>query len=263
MKIQGGARTAVDITGQTAKFKWEIDDKIKLYSGEYTANEKGEVISMYAVDTDGQGTFWNPFEKASTLHAYYPGDINRGNDESVTLPAEYTCNLNEKSGAYHTDVNALLYGTLDLNGTTSRQTMEFNHLAGVFAFTVNDVPNTVKSLVFTDSDNRQITGDFVINAESQGGNSQITAGSGSGKNEITIKLNASDWSGETQRNITFYIPLPVAEYANFTLKFMDSSNSMLKKKTVVGKEFKIARKFLVKASTALDYGTAGDWDSTQ
>lgn len=214
--IEGSSRSAVTDAGV---FSWTSGDLISLLD----ANNK----DIYTYSGTGNG-FDSPTPTTVTtpIVAYYPA-----NDSHTTtqfyLPASY--------GNVTTDYVASTHAAMIATPPAEGNTFAFMHLGGVMRFNVKNVPAQAKSFSFT-ATGKKIAGSFDIN------NGIIeTSESQSGGNTVTINFKPLD----AAKDMTFYVPLPVGEYGDYTVSFGfdDPTNEIKNESTNVTNT--IARKTLL------------------
>ncbi len=222
-----GTRTAV--THKEGAFTWVAGDEIQLLLGK--ADGSVVVTPTPLTVTDGKGTF-SLGDNKGVISAVYPAIFStddkvgeNGIPASVTLPAEYT----------YGSVNAPMYAVLDGEGNTAN----FMHLAGVMAITLLNVSEDADRFVF--QTDQQITGKFAVKTDKENPYIEVGTDAATENNSVTVKF------GETVKNraaMTFYIPLPVGEYKQFTVKLVGEKGEVYSKTADSSKANRIERRTL-------------------
>ncbi len=204
--IEQPANTRTTGNHETGKFSWVVGDEINLLNE--TESTTVEITSV----ADGKGTF----EVSGTEnyeYATYPYGTSITIDNTNGVPTgvlltDYYDYVADKSIP---SVNAPMYAVLGEESTTAN----FRHLGGVIAFTINNVP--AGDYTFKFQTDRQITNFFEVDNTAV---PQIKAGEASSTKNMVEIFSRVATDGST---LTFYVPVPVGEYNNFTVELSNSS----------------------------------------
>lgn len=225
-------KDARSTTNDAGAFKWADGDKLMVMTG----TEK----SVYLYDAT-KGTFGlnsgngitstssyaiYPYEKISVYETAFTVKSDEA-VEKVTFPAEYGSTDTE----YEPNTHAMMLAKVDPQNPA---VLNFTHLGGVMRFTIKDVPAGISSFTFTASDPQRINGSFVWSGFTKSTQfpegdlkttnegvyyiETVSGESYGAANSFTYKFKSSD----AARTMTFYVPLPVGTYNNFTIKLGDN-----------------------------------------
>ena len=220
-----GTRLSVNGSG---KFSWQQDDEIIIMK---------ESNGSYSVD------FSHALNDGPT------GDFEVYLDEDETI--SYAMYPNSEYSEFDTANNTLLFGLDErydyVLGSTympmlgSDITVEdeyyyikasFKAVGGVLKVTLNNVPQDedelIGKLVFT-VPGKKITGQFPIKEDSDGVK-YIETENYEGTDQIEIENNMG-YSGDSNRSMDFYIPLPCGTYNNMEFTWVDMYDNLILSKT--------------------------------
>ncbi len=221
-------RATVDVNGTVGTFKWATGDAISLLM----SSGKFRELTL-TPESDGQtsGTFKGTVKETETVGsiAVYPHS-DKHTATTVHLPATYGTVAKEHTTNTHAIMRA--------NITNVEEGIAFHHLASVLCIRFKDVPVGVDEFVFSTFD-RNITGNFFV--ADNGGNEKIQLGNSQGSgNTVTYKFRAL----AAKQDMTFYIPLPVGTYIEFSVELKQGDFSIFFYSTGV-KENKVERASLI------------------
>ena len=231
----GDTKTAV--TG-FSDVVWSQGDAIAVHNG-----TTFKTFTLASGAGTAAGTFsGNLAENETPVLAVYPDAAANSLENgvlTVTLPATYT------------------YSEMGLNApmvaTVVENVLEFKHIGGAVKFDVANIPAEATSFVFTT--NKAVTGDFQVT------DGVVAAGNGPENNTVTITFDAG-----TVKNGTFIVPLPVGEYAGFTVALKNGAGSVIEGTSKTSeKTLTVARKKLsaFPAYSAVATGTTVLWEGEQ
>ncbi len=179
-------------------FSWSAADAFSLYANgkyyDFTTTDGGASASFngyYYGDQGGYAVFPNNLEPAI------------GDAVSVTLPATYEWKENI--------INTPMLATFDA-GEDLPESITFNHLGGLIRVTLRNIPETATKFVFSTTNNMPITGTFTAEKESEDDGSKLQIKSTEDSNTEANSVAFTFVAG-TAAKMSFYIPLPVGEYA--------------------------------------------------
>ena len=208
MQMNGGKTinaTIESITRSTVTdagvFSWAEGDAISLHDGNN--------YDIYNYSGNGNGFTLSEAPQVTTaVVAYYPAS---------TLHTSTAFNLPEYYGTadteYVANTNAAMIATPPAEGST----YAFMHLGGVMRFNVKNVPAGADGFQFTAA-GKNITGSFEVEGEDV----KTIATSDGSNNTVSIWFQASNEA----RDMTFYVPMPVGTYGNYTVELIQNSNIM-------------------------------------
>ena len=184
--IEGSTRSSVTDGGA---FSWTSGDAISVWDG-----------SSYAqYNYSGTGDNFTGTANSISGYAIYPYGNHPNYSENgllqVNLKSEYT----------YGSTNAIMLAKVQGNSNN----LTFSHLGGLMRFVIKNIPSDATSFTFTV--NSGITGDFQVKTQDDGTNI-IEATNVNSNNSVTINFEAGQI---TER--TFYVPLPVGTYGDFTI----------------------------------------------
>ena len=214
---------------ESNKLEWVTNDQIAVY----TSASKFEALTLESV-TDGVAKFTGDIDGTFNTGAVavYPASAAKSfSDGKITVTYPDTYSWNEGS------LNAPMIATV---ATATATAIEFKHLAGVVRFVCENVPEWAVSFVFESAD-KAVTGEFEIAA--QPGTSTVSAVSGATTgNRVTYTFEKSS------KNMTFYVPLPMGTYDDFSVWFEDENGNMIADSKVTAKSSanSIERKTILK-----------------
>ena len=228
----GDTKTAV--TG-FSDVVWSQGDAIAVHNG-----TTFKTFTLASGAGTAAGTFsGNLAENETPVLAVYPDAAANSLENgvlTVTLPATYT------------------YSEMGLNApmvaTVVENVLEFKHIGGAVKFDVANIPAEATSFVFTT--NKAVTGDFQVT------DGVVAAGNGPENNTVTITFDAG-----TVKNGTFIVPLPVGEYAGFTVALKAENGDVIEGTSKTSeKTLTVARKKLsaFPAYSAVATGTEVLWE---
>lgn len=231
----GDTKTAV--TG-FSDVVWSQGDAIAVHNG-----TTFKTFTLASGAGTAAGTFsGNLAENETPVLAVYPDAAANSLENgvlTVTLPATYT------------------YSEMGLNApmvaTVVENVLEFKHIGGAVKFDVANIPAEATSFVFTT--NKAVTGDFQVT------DGVVAAGNGPENNTVTITFDAG-----TVKNGTFIVPLPVGEYAGFTVALKAENGDVIEGTSKTSeKTLTVARKKLsaFPAYSAVATGTEVLWEGTK
>ena len=223
---QVSAKATID---ESNKLEWVTNDQIAVY----TSASKFETLTLESV-TDGVAKFAGDIDGTFNTGAVavYPASAAKSfSDGKITVTYPDTYSWNEGS------LNAPMIATV---ATATATAIEFKHLAGVVRFVCENVPEWAVSFVFESAD-KAVTGEFEVAA--QPGTSTVSAVSGATTgNRVTYTFEKSS------KNMTFYVPLPMGTYDDFSVWFEDENGNMIADSKVTAKSSanSIERKTILK-----------------
>lgn len=225
MKMNGGKTinaTIESITRSTVTdagvFSWAEGDAISLLDGTNS--------DTYTYSGSGNGfTAPGSPEVSEPVFAYYPANESHTTREFY-LPSEYGDNKTE----YVANTHAAMIATPPTEGNT----YAFMHLGGVMRFNVKNVPTNANGFQFT-AEGKNITGSFEI----VDGDVKTIATSDGSNSTVSIWFK----SPTEVCDMTFYVPMPVGTYGNYTVGLRINSEFKSYKSTNVTNT--IARKTLL------------------
>lgn len=220
----------------TGEGSWETDDEIAVHT------TKGALVTLTAESAGASVTFTGSIPEGDSFPddavAYYPASIAvAGQAAKVNLPDSYASAANAERGFL-------------LRGVRSGGTLTFKHIGALLKVSINDVPSTVTSLVF--STGVAVTGQLSVDASDA---DAPVCGIGSGATSITI---ASSSAERTDPVSVFYIPLPTGTLTGgFSIALKEDATTVSTKTTT--KDFAIDRAKVVKMKAYAPEGEGSDW----
>lgn len=219
-----GTRTSVKQEGDAFNVVWNKDDAFGLfYTSESQTTPKAAEFSCPDADgTKTSATFTGVLDNdITTSYAVYPYDKEKadggiglnGTTVTMTLPATLNYGEADKQMASNGPMYAL--------ASDISQSLKFNHLAGLLKLTVSsNIKTDAKKFVITADQN--IAG--TCTADLNETNPVLVVSSEGGSSTITVKLS---FENETSAPTTFYIPIPVGEYATLSAQLQDNDGKSL------------------------------------
>jgi len=222
--IEDDTRSSVTDGGT---FNWTSGDKITLVGAD-DSNATYNYVSGNNFSLVGSSSVTNP------TVAYYPANDN------------HTANSFRLADSYSYEASISTNAAMIATPPTEGDTYAFRHLGGLMRFNVKNVPVGAKSFSFT-AEGKKITGDFTIDD----GIIETVAS----ETDKTVTINFTELTAA--QDMTFYVPLPVGEYGNYTVAFSieGQQNKISYPSTNVTNT--IARKTLLLMPT-FSFNTAGD-----
>ena len=219
-----GTRLSVSDNG---KFSWQQDDPITVLA------ERNGAYKTYSLDAISDGP--------TGVFEFYPDE----EDETIS----YVMYPDSENSCYNTTAHTLYFG-LDARhdyvaGSTympmlgSDITVEedvilasFKAVGGVLKVTLNNVPQDEEELIWKlvfAVPGKKITGQFPIKEDSYGVK-YIETENYEGTDQIEIENNMG-YSGDSNRRMDFYIPLPCGTYNNMEFTWVDVNDNLILSKT--------------------------------
>ena len=209
------------------KFSWQQEDHITVLverNGSYKA------YSLDAIDDGPTGVFeFYPDEEDETpRYAMYPDSENSGyNTTTHTLYFGLDALYDYVAGSTYMP----MMGS-DITVEDDVVLASFKAVGGVLKVTLNNVPQDedelIGKLVFT-VPGKKITGQFPIKEDSDGVK-YIETENYEGSDQIEIENNMG-YSGDSNRSMDFYIPLPCGTYNNLVFTWVDVYDKLILSKT--------------------------------
>ena len=185
--IEAASRSLVSDGGV---FKWAQGDEIAV------GNADGSFTNFVS---NAEGVFTSSATIVPTGYAIYPYNtasqsLPQSGLPTITLPSEYS----------YGSTNAPMLATI----TEGEANLQFKHLAGLMRFKVKNVP--ADATTFTLTADKEITGVFTPT----GSEPSISFSEASNiNNKVSITFDAS----QSNRDMDFYIPMPVGTYNSLTV----------------------------------------------
>ena len=206
--VQDEDATKVDISTASGAFSWTEGDKIAVHTSipywmtatlESGAGTASGVFTAEMNDTDRDG------------YAIYPASMAGGSASAptITLPSSYTID-----GSMDT------FSPLPMIAVNSPSTaLAFKHLGGIFRITLNNVPETTRSIVVTTD--KQITGTFTV--ENPGTATPTISTSGSASSN-TVTFNFSSAFATDTDGVVLNVPIPVGAYSTLSVEAYNAAD---------------------------------------
>ncbi len=225
--------------GAEGNFTWAAGDRISVW----TENGTSGSFSTFTLseDSDGrkEGKFNGTLAEGAQVKGYaiYPASENHTCNADGTLTLHLPSEYGDFDTDYSPNTHALMIAKADEAGSET-QSITFRHLAGVLRLTLKNVPAGAAQVVFTA--NTGITGDFKVDPKTEAPVVN-TVEKTETNNTVTIKFKPLAYANISE--MQFFFPLPVGEYAGFTVALQDKDGNELWLKSVT-KTNKIVRKTL-------------------
>ena len=219
-----GTRLSVSDNG---KFSWQQGDYITVFkesNGSYS-----ETDQSHALNDGPTGDFEIYLNEDETLsYAMYPdSDYSEFDTENNTLLFGLDEHYDYVAGSTYMP----MMGS-DITVEDDVVLASFKAVGGVLKVTLNNVPQDedelIGKLVFT-VPGKKITGQFPIKEDSYGVKYIETENYG-GTDQIEIENNMG-YSGDSNRSMDFYIPLPCGTYNNMEFTWVDMYDNLILSKT--------------------------------
>lgn len=194
---------------------WVEGDEIGVFGELQSKNERFTLQSSEG--TSGQ--FTGQLGSGEQVDfAYYPyqedAELN-GSTLTMTLPSEYT---------YTGNSNAPMLGFS--NGENS---LSFKHLCGLMKVTVTDVPeNSVRFVVTSENKIQHIAGTAIVEDIHTATAAFAIKDGGNASQTITYSLSGD----ASEKELTFFIPLPAGEYDKLTVSLRSADDKVLFQKSI-------------------------------
>lgn len=219
-----GTRLSVSDKG---KFSWQHEDHITVLA---ERNGSYKAYSLGAIDDGPTGVFeFYPDEEDETpRYAMYPDSENSGyNTTTHTLYLGLDALYDYVAGSTYMP----MMGS-DITVEDDVVLASFKAVGGVLKVTLNNVPQDedelIGKLVFT-VPGKKITGQFPIKEDSDGVK-YIETENYEGSDQIEIENNMG-YSGDSNRSMDFYIPLPCGTYNNLMFTWVDVYDNLILSKS--------------------------------
>ena len=205
-------RTTVNAQNQVL---WTTGDEIGIYGNQQTKNALFTLQTANGTSAQFSGELKSGEQPDFAYYPYQKGAELNGSSLTFELPDEYV---------YTGNSNAPMIGFDNGN-----QSLAFKHLCGLMKVTVREVPEkSVQFVITSEGENPQpIAGtavvddvyaeDAILSIKEQGDKAYT----------ITYQLSGS----VTNREFTFFIPLPVGEYDKLTVSLRSAENDILYQKS--------------------------------
>lgn len=205
-------RTTVNAQNQVL---WTTGDEIGIYGNQQTKNALFTLQTANGTSAQFSGELKSGEQPDFAYYPYQKGAELNGSSLTFELPDEYV---------YTGNSNAPMIGFDNGN-----QSLAFKHLCGLMKVTVRDVPEkSVQFVITSEGKNPQpIAGtavvddvyaeDAILSIKEQGDKAYT----------ITYQLSGS----VTNREFTFFIPLPVGEYDKLTVSLRSAEDDVLYQKS--------------------------------
>ena len=212
-------------------FSWTASDKISVW----TTKGNFQTLSLYEGANSSNATFKGILDSdnaAMSTCAVYPAGRHSldGDVITINLPSEYNLTNDILS------VKMPMYAHLE-----SDDRALFTPMGGLMSFTLINVPAGTVKIVFEAAD-RTVSGDFKANAADE--IPVLNATELTDANTITLLISPSD----EERNIKFYIPLPVGVYTGLKISLLNDNDEVLVSKET-SKPNTVSRKSIVNMPT--------------
>lgn len=216
-RVKGETATRATVSDLGA-FAWSSTDQIAVVTD-------AGVKTLSYVKGDGiQATFDGDLSGVTSASAaVYPANV-AVDANTVNLPSEYDY------------VEGEVYTPLYIANPSLTDVNEMKHLAGAVKIVIDKVPTNAAKFALV-SDNR-ITGDFTIDAS--GDTPVIKTEAAEGQDVVTVKFTPG-----TLSSMSFYIPLPVGEYASVKAELLDEEGNVIDPSVKTAKNLAPARKSLI------------------
>lgn len=228
--------TKVAIADDNVKLSWNNGDEISVL----TSNGVYKTFVYNGESGASEAEFKGILDEGETIGGYaiYPANSQHSVNEgipSINLPSEYQWNASEVMGP--------------MVAVVSEGEALFTHAGGLFAFDAKNVPAGAKGFKFSTANN-ELVGVFPYV------DGVVTAGTSNEGSSVTMWFNAL----EQNRDMKFYIPVPVGTYEDFTVSYIESDNSEKIIRSSASKNIIAAatvKLFTVKVKNDSYYVTAG------
>ena len=218
---QNGTRTAVNAQNQVV---WTEGDQIGVFGDLQTNNALFELEAANGSSARFTGELAVGEQPDIAYYPYQSGARLQGSALSFELPAEYV---------YSDNSNAPMIGY-----SNGENALSFKHLCGLMKVTVNNVPEeSVQFVVTSEGDNpKGIAGTAVVEDVHQADAILAVQDDGNTQYSITYQLTGS----VSDREFTFYIPIPVGEYEKLTVSLQNADGKVLFQKSTLNASIKRA-----------------------
>ena len=216
-RVKGEAATRATVSDLGA-FAWSSTDKIAVVTD-------AGVKTLSYVKGDGiQATFDGDLSGVTSASAaVYPANV-AVDANTVNLPSEYDY------------VEGEVYTPLYIANPSLTEVNEMKHLAGAVKIVIENVPANAAKFVL--EANNKMTGEFAIDAS--GATPVIKTEATEAAETVTVKFTPG-----ANSSMSFYIPLPVGEYASVKAQLLDAEGKVIDPSIKTAKNLSPARKSLV------------------
>lgn len=216
-RVKGEAATRATVSDLGA-FAWSSTDKIAVVTD-------AGVKTLSYVKGDGiQATFDGDLSGVTSASAaVYPANV-AVDANTVNLPSEYDY------------VEGEVYTPLYIANPSLTEVNEMKHLAGAVKIVIENVPANAAKFVL--EANNKMTGEFAIDAS--GDTPVIKTEATEAAETVTVKFTPG-----VNSSMSFYIPLPVGEYASVKAQLLDAEGKVIDPSIKTAKNLSPARKSLV------------------
>lgn len=216
-RVKGEAATRATVSDLGA-FAWSSTDKIAVVT------DAGVKTLSYVKGEGIQATFDGDLSGVTSASAaVYPANV-AVDANTVNLPKEYNY------------VEGEVYTPLYVANPSLTEVNEMKHLAGAVKIVIDKVPANAAQFILVSAN--KMTGNFAIDASSDAPVIKTEAVEG----QDTVKVNFTPGAFSS---MSFYIPLPVGEYASVKAELLDAAKKVIDPSIKTAKNLSPARKSLV------------------